>query len=234
MKTKLFFLTLFLITMSTHSFAQQPAGKQALYPALATTISHLLNDKTPIAPERKTTLDALAAYAKSQFAVGQPVKVTFVCTHNSRRSQIAQTWFQAAAAYYGVKNVEAYSGGTDVTAFNIRAADALARAGFRVVRGPGENPKYELFISKEGAPIVAYSKVYDDAANPHAQFAAVMVCSDADKKCPSVRGAALRVSLPTEDPKSADGTPTEKQRYDETVQLLGREMLYVMQQVVSK
>jgi hypothetical protein len=35
-----------------------------------------------------------------------------------------------------------------------------------------------------------------------------MVCSEADKSCPSVDGAELRVGMPYDDPKYFDGTPS--------------------------
>jgi len=54
----------------------------------------------------------------------------------------------------------------------------------------------------------AWSKKYNDTANPKKDFCAVMVCSEADKSCPSVDGAELRVGMPYDDPKYFDGTPS--------------------------
>ena len=76
-----------------------------------------------------------------------------------------------------------------------------------------------------------YSKTYDDPSNPQEGFAAVMTCSQADKNCPMVMGAALRVAIPYDDPKAADGTPEEAQRYDERCNQIATEMFYLFSQV---
>jgi hypothetical protein len=76
-------------------------------------------------------------------------------------------------------------------------------------------------------PLECFSKVYDAEPNPTSDFCAVMTCSEADKNCPAVRGAAIRISLPFEDPKVADGTPEEAATYDERCAQIAREMLFV-------
>ena len=73
----------------------------------------------------------------------------------------------------------------------------------------------------------AFSKTWQDETNPDEVFAAVMTCSQADEACPFVRGAALRVALPYEDPKVADDTPAETERYDERARQIATEMLYL-------
>ena len=72
-----------------------------------------------------------------------------------------------------------------------------------------------------------FSKVYDDPFNPKENFAAVMTCSHADENCPFIQGAK-RISITYEDPKIADGTPEETQRYNERVRQIGVEMFYAM------
>ena len=59
-------------------------------------------------------------------------------------------------------------------------------------------------------------------------FAAVMTCSHADKACPLVYGASARFSTPYVDPKVSDGTPEERDTYDERCAQIAREMLYAM------
>jgi hypothetical protein len=87
-----------------------------------------------IPAERKEQLRTLALYVRGRVEADLPAKLTFICTHNSRRSHIAQLWAAAGAAYYGVPNVATFSGGTEATAFNPRAVAALERAGFRVAK----------------------------------------------------------------------------------------------------
>ena len=58
-----------------------------------------------------------------------------------------------------------------------------------------------------------------------------MTCSQADEACPFVPGAVLRLSLPYDDPKEADGTAQEASRYDERSKHIATEMLYCFSQV---
>ena len=72
------------------------------------------------------------------------------------------------------------------------------------------------------------SKMYTHSVNPKSNFVAVMVCSDADQSCPVVDGASARFSLPYDDPRYFDNTPSQDLKYDETVDLIGREMLFMI------
>jgi arsenate reductase len=140
---------------------------------------------------------------------------------------MAQLWASVGAAHYGVKNVETFSGGTEATAFNPRAVAALQRAGFKIEQGPQKtNPRYKVFIGTPAEPLVCFSKVYHAEPNPKSDFCAVMTCAQADKNCPIVHGASVRLAICYEDPKTADGTPMEGARYDERCAQIAREMLY--------
>jgi len=181
-----------------------------------------------ITPERKQQLAPLADYIRRQIAAGKTVKLTFICTHNSRRSHLSQVWARTAAAHYRVATVETYSGGTEATAFNPRAVAALRRAGFEIPeRIEAGNPKYNVKWSPAAEPMVCFSKKFDQAPNPASGFAAVMTCTQADKACPVVAGADVRISIPYEDPKVFDNTPDEARMYDERTAQIARELLYV-------
>lgn len=188
-------------------------------------------DKIPA--ERADQLRPLAEYLKKCLASGTPIRLNFICTHNSRRSHISQLWAAVAAAHYGISEVESYSGGTERTAFNPRAVDAMRRAGFVIeemeAAGTKEpnNPKYQVEFAEAIPPQICFSKVYSDPPNPTADFCAVLTCSSADKDCPIVSGAVARVAIPYDDPKIADDTPGEAAKYDERVAQIAREMLYV-------
>jgi hypothetical protein len=141
-------------------------------------------------------------------------------------------WAKTAAACYGVSNVETLSGGTEATAFNPRAIEALRRAGFDISEGDGlTNPHYQVKWGPSAAPMECFSKIYSQAPNPHKGFAAVMTCTQADKACPIVMGADARIAIPYEDPKVSDGTPAEAQTYDERTAQIARELLFVFSQV---
>src|SRR5262245_2106725 len=112
------------------------ASEQAvrLNPRLAEYIEVRIREFDEIPNERKARLEELARYVQSRKSDDKLTKLIFICTHNSRRSHMAQLWAAAAAARYGFDAVETYSGGTESTAFNPRAIEALERAGFRFVK----------------------------------------------------------------------------------------------------
>ena len=139
---------------------------------------------------------------------------------------MAQVWAATFAALHEMHVVTCFSGGTEATAFNPRAVAALRRAGFRITGPDGPNPHYNVTFADSTAGVEAFSKTFDDPPNPQSDFAAVMTCSDADENCPFIPGAT-RFSLPYDDPKEADGTPAETERYDERVRQIGVEMLYL-------
>lgn len=206
-----------------------------MYPRLSEYLDERAAETDRIPEERRAELEKIAAFVRKRVSAGQPARLTFVCTHNSRRSHMSQLWALAAAARHGVSGVETFSGGTEATAFNPRAVAAMRRAGFRIERtGEGSNPVYEARHADGGPVTRAFSKIYDQDPNPKEDFAAVMTCTAADQACPAVRGAALRVAIPYEDPKAFDGTETEAAAYDERSRQIGREMLYLFSRVAAQ
>lgn len=205
-----------------------------LYPTLERTVVELIREAHQITQERNDALQKLGEFVRSRTARHLPTRLIFICTHNSRRSHMAQIWAQTAAAYFGVPGVETYSGGTEVTAFSSRAVEAMERAGFQVKAAANTaNPIYEVRYGHEADPIQAFSKVYDQPPNPTAEFAAVMTCSQADAACPLVLGASERFAITYEDPKAFDGTDREFAAYDERCRQIAREMLFVFSRVGS-
>jgi arsenate reductase len=197
-----------------------------MFPALQSYMDSLVTEFYLIPAERKAELKQLAAFIKAQKDSALPVELTFICTHNSRRSHLGQIWAAAAASFYKVEGVTTFSGGTEATAFNPRAVAALERAGFVIDNPGGNNPRYHVHSGDGDEGLTCYSKKYDDAANPQKDFAAIMTCSQADAECPFIPGAKFRLALPYNDPKEADGTPEETARYDERCRQIGREMMY--------
>lgn len=200
--------------------------------SLSEYIAALLPEMESIPQDRKNQLKKIALYIRTKKQSNEPANLIFICTHNSRRSHLSQIWAEAAAQYYGIADhVNNYSGGTEATAFNPRAVAAIERAGFSVENPGGENPHYKVSYASGGPNIECFSKKYDDPANPSENFAAIMTCSDADKNCPFIPGASLRVPIPYEDPKNSDGTPEESETYDARCRQIATEIFYLMSQV---
>lgn len=204
-----------------------------LYPEVLRYLERRRAELGRIPSERRQQLDAIADYVRQQAGRGQRVRLNFVCTHNSRRSHMAQLWAQAAADLHALP-VATYSGGTEDTAFNPRAVAAVERAGMRVQRTTdGRNPVYHVRIAEGRPAMTCFSKAYASPPNPRSGFAAVMVCADADEACPIVDGADARFAIPYQDPKAADDTPAEAATYDERCAQIAREMLYVFERAAG-
>ena len=194
----------------------------------------LIRDSDLISTDRKELLNELSIYIKEKLISRKEVRLTFICTHNSRRSHMAQIWAQTAAHFYDIKNIMTYSGGTQKTSFNKSAILALKEAGFKIkeIKG-GNNPKYRVRYDKKANPIICFSKVYSHKKNPNEGFVAIMTCSDADEACPIVKGADYRTTIKYEDPKKYDGTDQKEDAYRERSQQIGREMFYVFGKVAE-
>jgi arsenate reductase (thioredoxin) len=185
-----------------------------------------------IPAQRKELLGKISAYIASRKKAGKQANLIYICTHNARRSHFGQVWAHVASDYFNVTGIQSFSGGTEVTAFHPNAVHALERVGFQISKtGTDNNPLYNLKYSEQRDPIICFSKVFDDKNNPQAEFAAIMVCSDAEQNCPFVPGVDLRVLTSYDDPKDFDDTPQQDAKYDERCRQIATEILYVFSKV---
>lgn len=222
---------LFLLT-TTIAFGNNPNKKVVLNESLQIYIIAIKKDFAKIPKDRRMELDKIALFIQNKVKSGDQAQLTYICTHNSRRSHFGQIWAATAAAYYGIPNVKTYSGRTESTAFNERAVAACKRSGFEISKiSEGKNPIYEVKYASNAEPLKAFSKKYDDSSNPQGGFCAIMTCSQADISCPAVKGATARVAIPYDDPKAFDGTPEETAKYDERCKQIATETLYVFSKV---
>jgi arsenate reductase len=204
-----------------------------LLPVLSSKVELLLSQFDDVSPRRRQRLSFLAEELRSRLIAGQPIRLNFICTHNSRRSQLGQVWAAVAAFVNDVPGVRTFSGGTEATAFNPRAVAALQRAGFSITedstRSESGNPRYVVRFSEAASPLECFSKVHDAPGNPKEDFLAIMTCGEADENCPVILGAK-RISLLYEDPKVADETAVEATRYDERSDQIGLELLWAFRE----
>lgn len=185
-----------------------------------------------ISDERKKIVEPLINYIQTKVQNHESVRLNLICTHNSRRSHLAQIWSQTAAAYYKIKNVNCYSGGTEATALYPMVAQTLKKQGFEIEQlSEGTNPIYSIKFSDNEPAIIGFSKKYDSNFNPKNAFAALMTCSQADGGCPFIAGAELRIPFTFDDPKAFDNTPQQAQKYHERSLQIASEMFYVFSQI---
>lgn len=203
----------------------------AFYHPLNDYCTQLIRAFDQIQPDRRESLKELIDYIQEKIGQEEVVKLNFICTHNSRRSQFGQVWAKLAGIYFKIPQVQTYSGGTEVTACNPRTIAALQRAGLQIEKEHNRdetlNPRYMVHLPDDEPPIYLYSKVYHAPGNPQNKFCAITVCSAADAACPLVTGAEKRIYHGYDDPKEDDDTSREAQSYDHTCRLIAREMFYV-------
>ena len=203
-----------------------------ILPVLLKNSEDIKADFDSIPSGRLILLRDLARYISGKKSEHKPVNLIFICTHNSRRSHMSHLWAVAASIYYNITGVNCFSGGTEATSFNYRAVEALQNSGFQIVKkDDSSNPIYLVSMADNSEPIETFSKRYDDPFNPQLDFAAIMTCSEADEACPVVIGADARFSVSYNDPKEADGTAMEAERYAARSRQIAAEMLYLFSKV---
>lgn len=201
------------------------------YPQLETYIQALPEAEESLPEERRTLLMGLVDYLQKEVQQKHTPSLIFICTHNSRRSHLAQVWAQVFAWKNGI-DLKTYSGGTEATAFNPNAIQALIEAGMDIESdGALDNPIYTITAGPEHHLTDVFSKKFGDPPNPNAGFGAIMTCTDADEACPFVPGASARFSLPYEDPKAFDGSPQQAEKYAERSRQIAAEMSFVMRKI---
>lgn len=184
---------------------------------------------------RASILNELSAWLKEKVRKSEPIRLNFICTHNSRRSHLGQIWAQTLAHHFGIAPFFSYSGGTQTTALFYQLTKTLETQGFKILHlSEGTNPVYGIKFSENEPAIICFSKKYDDPFNPKEGFAAVMTCSGADVGCPVVEGAEKRFPLTFEDPKASDGTPEMELTYFNRSLEIAAQLYYVMKLVADK
>jgi arsenate reductase len=115
----------------------------------------------------------------------RPIRVLFVCTHNSARSQIAE----ALLLEHGGADFEVHSAGTDVTRVHPHAISVLA----------------DLGIDWSGARSKAIKEFLDQRFDY-----VITVCDRARETCPVFPGSENTMHWGLDDPSEVDGTDAER------------------------
>ena len=184
-------------------------------------------NEVKIDDERKNLLDKIATQIASEYTKKGLVNLNFICTHNSRRSQLGQVWSFFAANYFDL-NIAAFSGGTEVTAFYRNTVKTLQKVGFTfdLEDFSHQNPKYLISFQGSKKSILGFSKRFDNPVNLE-PFIAITTCNNADTNCPFIPTASHRFHLPFVDPKHSDGSEKQDETYLETNRQIAAEVFYI-------
>jgi len=188
--------------------------------------------RTEISTVRKELLVEIAQKIAAEYKKDKKINLNFICTHNSRRSQLAQVWGFFAAQYFVLPTIYSFSGGTETTAFHRNTVKTLQKSGFtfNLVEFSHQNPKYLISYKETNTSIIAYSKLFDDAKN-NSPFIAITTCDSADANCPYVSHAIHRFHLPFVDPKHADETDKKDEVYLQTNKQIAAEIYFLFDKI---
>lgn len=117
--------------------------------------------------------------------MSQPIRVLFLCTHNSARSQMAEGLLRSMAP----DRFEALSAGTQATAVRPEAVAVMRELGIDI--GSQQSKSLDRFA---GQPIDWL----------------VTVCDQAREACPTLPGAGNQLHWSIEDPAAVSGTDQER------------------------
>ena len=185
-----------------------------------------------ITNKRTVLLHEIAQKIAEEHEKSKKVNLNFICTHNSRRSQLGQIWSFYASQYFGLKTIFSFSGGTEVTAFHRNTLKTLQKVGFtfHVIDFSHQNPIYSISFEGNKKSILGFSKTFDDKHNQQ-PFIAITTCNSADTNCPYTPSAVYRFHLPFEDPKSSDGTEQQEEIYLKTNQKMAAEVFVLFSEI---
>lgn len=189
-------------------------------------------DSIRLETAREQLLNNIADTIVQEYKKKSSVKLNFICTHNSRRSQLAQVWGQFAAQFYKIPNLTSYSGGTAVTAFYRNTVKTLQAVGFtfKLKKFTHRNPVYLIQDESVNLSLIGFSKLYDDPANK-GPYIAITTCSSADENCPFIPEAMHRFHLPFNDPKEFDGSNIQFEKYLEANSQIAGEIHHIFKKV---
>ncbi len=185
-----------------------------------------------ITDDRKELLLSIANTILTEYLDREKINLNFICTHNSRRSQLAQVWSFFAIEYFNLKNIFTYSGGTETTSFHRNTVKCLQKTGFifNVVDFSHQNPRYLISFEKTKKSILGFSKVHDHPQNSY-PFIAITTCNSADQNCPFIPDAIARFHLPYTDPKISDNTDLTEEIYLKTSKQIAGELYFIFKEV---
>jgi len=185
-----------------------------------------------ISEDRKNLLYSIADKIVEELEDRDKINLNFICTHNSRRSQMAQVWSFYAIEYFELNNIFSYSGGTEVTAFHRNTVKCLQKTGFEfsVEDFSHQNPLYLITFKGAKKSIQGFSKTFDNQNNDY-PYIAITTCDHADENCPFIPDAIHRFHLPYIDPKVADNTDLQNEKYLETSKTVAGELFLVFGEV---
>lgn len=187
--------------------------------------------KILVSENRYKYLLKIAETIAKEYAKNELVNLNFICSNNSRRSQLAQVWGFFAADYFNL-NIRSFSGGTEIGCFNRSTIKTLQKVGFsfQLNKFSHQNPTYQISFEGNKQTLTVFSKLFDDAENPNS-FIGIMTCGVSDENIPFITSTNHLFQLPYEDPKRADGTLRQEEVYLATNRRIAGEIFIIFNNI---
>jgi len=168
--------------------------------------------------KRKKRLENIASVVNEN--LNKTRSIVFLCTHNSRRSQLCEVWGKVFAKIYR-KKINISSAGTFKTEVHNQVYESIIKCGLVV------NDKKEIFFDKKKFKL--NSKTIDSITMKN--FIAVMTCSDAEKSCPRDPRSIRNIKMFFDDPKIYDETNKVSREYLKTTTYIAEELNYIFKNI---
>lgn len=172
-----------------------------------------------IPADRKASLDKIAQDLSTK------KNIVFSCYTNTRRTQLLQTWAQAAFYYYAIYNKTAFSYGDTISEIAPGVVSVLKKSGF-VFSGTNTKPKaWVFYIGERNEGYVIYPKKVNKLPDEK-ESTMVSICVEGE---PVSDVGPHAYSLPYVSPVPAEKTSEEKAIYDKLNKQVSIEMLYLVE-----
>jgi len=168
--------------------------------------------------KRKKRLDNIASVINEN--LNKTRSIVFLCTHNSRRSQICEVWGKVFAEIYR-KKININSAGAFKTVVHSQVYESIVKCGLIV------NNKKEIFFDKKKFKL--NSKTTDSITMKN--FIAVMTCSDVEKSCPHDPRSIRNIKMFLNDPRIYDETDKMSREYLKTTTYIAEELNYIFKNI---
>ena len=168
---------------------------------------------------KKNQLDEIVIKIQKSLPITN--NIVFLCTHNSRRSQLCQVWGSVLSKIYNI-DLKFNSAGTEKTEVYKTVFYCFSNVGIEIK----DNKIFYGDLS-----LSLHSKVLEEIQSD--KFISIMTCSDAEKSCPSDSRSIRNISMIYQDPKVFDYTEKEKNEYLKSSKLIAEELNYVLKKLVD-
>jgi len=187
-----------------------------------------------ISTERLELLHDIASKITFELNNRDTINLNFICTHNSRTSQMSQAWAFYASVYFKINNIYVFSGGTETTAFHRNTIKALQKTGFEfnIIDFSHQNPKYLISFKETDKNILGFSKKFDDEENLY-PYIAITTCNHVDEFFSSTPNILNHFHLSFKDPKYSDSTLLEKEKHLETSSQIAGEIFIIFERIAT-